>query len=543
MADDFDPIAYSNQQVAAQAAPAPFDPIAYSQAVIADPDRKTAAAAPPEAKDPSLMDRYLGFQESQLAGVTGGVGSMVGGLGYLGSLALGRSPEDAEKDRTGISSALTYSPQTEEGKKQTAAMGEAADLLGKKGGEIAGEKVADVTGSPALGAAANVAMNIPQYLVGAKGGKEALGEPLEPPIKAPTDQEVSLKKAQDLGYVVPPATTNPTILNRAIEGVAGKTSVAQAASIKNQTITNNLARQELGLPEDAELTHDTLAQVRAQQGGAYQAVAQIPQIQFGPAYAKELKGLTATSDKIASTLPDYKATGAEQVQNLVKSIQPGNGVMDGETAVELSKSLRAEATAQLQSAARTGDPTARTLGTAYRGAATAVENAVQAHLENIGQPELAENWDNARRTIAKTYSVEQALDGAGNVDAAKLGKQLIKGKPLSGNLEAAADFANAFPKASKVGASKESMPGISPLDVGYAGAAGLGMGAATHEAIPTALASLGPAALRMTARGVATSSVGQKLAIPAKPGPPGSIVTPMGRIAISGLPNTERSNP
>jgi hypothetical protein len=540
MADDFDPLAYSQSQVAA--APPDFDPLAYSKAVVADPSRKTDIAAPPTPVESSLWDKYLGFQESQLAGATGGVGSMAGGLGYLGSLALGRSPEEAEKDRAGIADALTYSPRTEEGKAQTAGMGEAASYLGQKGGQIAGEKVADVTGSPAAGAAANVAMNIPQYLVGAKGGKEALGEAPESTVKPLTDQEVSLKKAQDLGYVVPPATTNPTILNRGIEGVAGKASVAQAASIKNQNITNSLVRSELGLPEEAPLTHDTLDQYRSEQSPAYEAVKAIPQIQFGPQYTKELSGLTKTSDKIASSLPDYKATGAQQVQDLVKSLQPQNGVMDGETAVELSKSLRSEATAYMQSAGRTGDPTSRTLGTAYRGAATAVENAIQSHLENTGQPELADNWDTARRNIAKSYSVEQALDGAGNVDAGKLGKQLIKGKPLSGNLEAAADFANAFPKASKVGAIKESMPGISPLDVGYAGAAALGMGAATHETIPTVLASMGPAALRMGARGVATSDLGQRLALPSKPGIPGSIVTPLGRLTVPGLPD-QKSNP
>ncbi len=494
--------------------------------------------------EPSLWDiakdKYLGFQESQLAGATGSIGGMAGGIAYLGSLARGRSPEEAEADRAGLANALTYSPRTEEGKKQTAAMADAASYLGQKQGEYLGEKVADVTGSPALGAAANVAANIPQYLLGAKAGEKGLGEAPEPPVRPPTDQEVSLKKAQDLGYVVPPATTNPTLLNRGIEGVAGKTSVAQAASIKNQAVTNSLVRSELGLPEEAPLTHDTLDDYRAQQSPAYEAVKAIPQIQFGPQYAKELSGLTKTSDKIASTLPDYKATGAQQVQDLVKSLQPQNGVMDGETAVELSKSLRSEATAYMQSAGRTGDPTARTLGSAYRGAATAVENAIQDHLEKTGQPELATNWDTARRNIAKSYSVEQALDGAGNVDAGKLGKQLIKGKPLSGNLEAAADFANAFPKASKVGASKESMPGISPLDIGYAGAAALGMGAATHATLPTVGAAVAEPLVRMGARGIATSRVGQKLATPAGPGRPGSIATPLGRIVIAGEPDANQ---
>jgi hypothetical protein len=492
--------------------------------------------APSPVADPSIWQKYLGFQESQLAGATGGIGSMAGGIGYLGNLAAGGTPEQAEAMRQRISSGLTYSPRTEEGKKQTAAMGNAASMLGSAGGEKLGDTVMDATNSPALATGANVAVNIPQYLLGAKGTKE-IPDAVAATPKAPTPIEASLKKAQDLGYVVPPATTNPTILNRGIEGIAGKTSVAQAASIKNQSVTNNLARQELGLPEDAELNHDTLDQYRQQQSPAYQAVSAIPEIKFGPEYAKELKGLGATSDKIAASLPDFKAIGAQQVQSLIESLKPPNGVMDGETAVELSKTLRNEASAQFNVAGRTGDPTARTLGGAYRGAATAVENAIQNHLESIGQPELADNWDTARRNIAKSYSVESALDGAGNVDAGKLGKQLIKGKPLSGNLEAAADFANSFPKASKVGAVKESMPGISPLDMFAAVGSGLGVGSLTHEGLPGAAAGLAWPAARMGTRALSTSAVGQKLARPSGPGTPGNIVTPLGKISIAGLPS------
>lgn len=530
MTDDVSDIIPNEALTAAASAAAPAGPVDD----IIPPHVTDPVVIQAAAKDPSLWDKYVGFQEGQLAGVTGGVGSMAGGLGYLGSLALGRSPEDAEKDRAGIASALTYAPRTEEGKKQAAGMGEVSSYLGQKGGEIAGEKVADVTGSPLLGAAANTAMNIPQYLVGAKGGEEALGKAPEAPVKVPTEQEATLKKAQDLGYVVPPATTNPTILNRGIEGVAGKASVAQSASIKNQIITNGLVRSELGLPDETPLTHDTMEQFRSQQSPAYEAVKAIPNIQFGPQYNKELNALTKTSDKITGDLPNYKSTGAEKIQALVDSIKPPSGTMSGDTAVELSKSLRSEASAYDNSANRTGDPHDRALARAYRGSAAAVENAIQSHLESIGQPELATNWDNARRNIAKSYSVESALDGAGNVDAGKLGKQLIKGKPLSGNLEAAADFANAFPKAAKVGASKESMPGISPLDIATGAGAALGVGSLSHAAVPTVLGGLAIPTGRIIARGVATSPLGQRMAVPSAPSRPGSIATPLGRVAVAG---------
>jgi hypothetical protein len=323
-----------------------------------------------------------------------------------------------------------------------------------------------------------------------------------------TDEDTLLKKSQELGYVVPPATSNPTLTNKLAEGFAGKLTTAQAASVKNMEVTNSLVRDELGLPKGTPLTHETLNNVRLKQSPAYEAVKAIPDIKFGADYEKELDALTGTANKITSALPNYKATGSEQVKSLVDSLKPTNGVMDGEVAVELSKSLRAEAASQEQLASRSGDPTARTLARAYRGAGEAVENAIESHLNSIGKPELAKNWDDARRTIAKTYSVENALDGAGNVDATKLGKQLIKGKPLSGNLEAAANFANAYPKAARV--IKESMPGMSPLDV-YGGAA---MEAVSGN--PAALL-IGPG--RMATRAGLLSPLGQRMGIPSGHGP------------------------
>lgn len=315
--------------------------------------------------------------------------------------------------------------------------------------------------------------------------------------------DTALTRAQKLGYVVPPATSNPNIANSVAEGFAGKLTTAQAASMRNQSVTNRLVRSELGLPEDAPLTSETLDGVRSSQSPAYEAIKAIPDIKFGPDYASELDKLTGTANKITATLPNYRSTGSEQVKSLIDSLKPAGGVMDGETAVELSKSLRSEASSYELAASRTGDPQSRTLARAYRGSAEAVENSIESHLNDIGKPELAKDWDDARRTIAKTYSVQNALDGAGNVDATKLGKQLLKGKPLSGNLEAAADFANSYPKAART--LKESVPGMSPLDV-YGGAA---MEAVTGN--PLALA-VGPA--RMAARSALLSPLGQKMARP-----------------------------
>ena len=71
----------------------------------------------------------------------------------------------------------------------------------------------------------------------------------------------------------------------------------------------------------------------------------------------------------------------------------------------------------------------------------------------------------SRQLIAKTYSVENALNPAsGTVDAKMLAGQLAKGKPLSGELKEAASFAAQFPKAAQPIEAMGSLPQLSPLD-------------------------------------------------------------------------------
>lgn len=531
---DFNPDDYLASQDAGG-----FNPDTHLADIAANPSLSKVTGAPQ-----STADKLIGYGEGALSTLTGGVASLAGGMTYLGALARHAGDTDlAAREKAETERQLTYVPRTQSGQEVAGLVGKAASYLGEKQGKILGAGTTDLATRAGLppevagfaGATAETLANIPQFLVGSELGRHfaALrGEDAGGSASAAN----TLKAAQDIGYVVPPSTSNPTLLNRVVEGTAGKLSTAQAASIKNQQVHNSLARQEFGLPEGTELSHDTMAEVRAVQSPAYKAVAAVPEIKFGDEYNKDLSALTSTADKITSVLPNYKATGAEHIQSLVDSLKPKDGVMDGETAVELSKSLRAEASGYETSASRTGDPQAKALGRAYRGAATAVENAVQSHLENIGEPELATNWDNARRTIAKTYSVEKALDGAGNVDATKLGKDLIKGKPLSGNLATMAEFANLFPKANNPKWSRESVPGMSPLDMVAGTGAAIGSGLLGHETLPSLAAGIAVPAARMTSRAALLSPLGQRLAIPGSQSPLAPVGFGTGQAAIAGAP-------
>lgn len=75
-------------------------------------------------------------------------------------------------------------------------------------------------------------------------------------------RDATLREALEAGYSVPPATTNPSAKNVALESVAGKAATQSLASSKNQQVTNRLIRQDLGLADDVPLTPETLKSVR-----------------------------------------------------------------------------------------------------------------------------------------------------------------------------------------------------------------------------------------------------------------------------------------
>src|SRR5207249_4131466 len=89
-----------------------------------------------------------------------------------------------------------------------------------------------------------------------------------PSAQALRDQ--TLLDAQSAGYVIPPSRINPTVLNTKLESNGGKAAVNQEASIRNQTITNQLAAKEVGLPADQPITEVALTSVRAEAGQVYE---------------------------------------------------------------------------------------------------------------------------------------------------------------------------------------------------------------------------------------------------------------------------------
>lgn len=279
-------------------------------------------------------------------------------------------------------------------------------------------------------------------------------------------RDAALKAGREAGYVVPPTQANPSAVNRVLEGVSGKIQTGQVASQKNQKVTNELARKALGIEEDIPITKDVLNGIRKEAGQAYEALRGAGTITADKQYFTDLNKIMAKFEGASKDFPELAQNEIGGIVNAVKKEQ-----FSADSAIDAISILRDKAAA---SAAK-GD---KSVASAFRSTAQAMEDAIERRLIESGDQELLKGFQAARKLIAKTYSVEGALNESGNVNAQALAKQLSKGKPLSDELRTAAEFAANFKKAAQNVDSMGSVPGVSPLDAAVGTLAGGPAGAA-----------------------------------------------------------------
>jgi hypothetical protein len=64
-------------------------------------------------------------------------------------------------------------------------------------------------------------------------------------------KNAAFETARDAGYVIPPEDVAPNVISKLLNGASGKIKTAQEASSRNQAVTNNLVKEEFGIPKDA----------------------------------------------------------------------------------------------------------------------------------------------------------------------------------------------------------------------------------------------------------------------------------------------------
>jgi hypothetical protein len=337
--------------------------------------------------------------------------------------------------------------------------------------------------SKVLHGGANLGM---QALMGA-----GLPGPKSTPTVTPRNPKLdTLAKAREAGYVVPPTTANPTVTNRLLESVGGKAATAQEAAVRNQGVTDALAKDALGLNRADQLVDGALPSIRAEAAKAYAPIRAVGTMRADAQYGKDLDAVMARYTSAGQSFPGL---AKNDIKELVDGARVGS--FDSNSALDMISVLRDKADA----AFRSGD---KALGKANKAVAGAIEDAIERSLSRRGDDgnAMLNAFKNARQLIAKSYTVEGALNPAtGQVNARKLAADLTKGRPLSGPLKDIGRFGQAFPDAAQL---VKGSSGVSALDTGIAA----GSAAISHE--PQWL--LYPLA-RQAARSFMLSNTGQRM--------------------------------
>ena len=435
----------------------------------------------------SLGRTFRGLGEGLLTMGTGALAAIPAGFSGLAALGQTEDPDAAADAVRRTQEKFTFRPRTREG-----------EIFLERGippmMERVDQAVSDVAGllpGPALETAGKTSILAAPALLGK--GRVQQGNL--------TRQQRVLKQAQEQGYVVPTSSANPTSVGRgAVEGVAGKPRMEQQASFRNQQVTNNLVAKELGVPEGTEITADLLHSLRQEWGQAYHVLDNAGTITTTVTFRRALANAIKDLKKVSKDFPEL----AKADSPVNQAINIANGLnkptFDASNVATVTRLLRDNA----DDAFRQGQSQ---VGRAYRDMSKAIENAAERHLDLFGDPKVVKNFREARENIAKSYSVQEALDGDGFVSAPKLAAQKKKGKPLSGNLSAIAEFAENFPKSARVIKETPIQTGRLSSLIGLGGGTGfLAAGEPTSAALLAGMAFGGPAV-----RAALLSRLGQRI--------------------------------
>lgn len=394
----------------------------------------------------SMLDAAASIGSGMIGSAAGGIAGLVAAASPNGAPGVGAEVARQVQDK------LTYEPQTSGGEKIAGAVGYLPEKYAA-GANWAGERVADKFG-PAAGAAVNTAIQAaPMALPLANPriarvlANERADLAKQKSLNAPRD--AGLQAAKDNGLIVPPAQAGAGMALQAIEGLAGEPKTAKLASQKNVQAINDLARKDVGLPEDQPVTRKALAEIRATEGAAYERAKNLGPIKTDAAYFDALDKITEAFDQAAT---DFQHRSENPFKKTMEGLtNNSDGVsrktsVDAASLVEEVKLLRRDA----DKAYATRDPG---LGSAFKDAAKALDDLLLRHVqkESMSDPavaSIARDYLRARTRIAKTYDADAALNEAtGNINADVYAKRM-SGK-MTGEGRQIAEFGKQFPRSAQ----------------------------------------------------------------------------------------------
>ena len=383
---------------------------------------------------------------------------VAGYAGIAASLIPGgkTGPEAIESTRE----AMTYKPRLEATQKAEAQIAKPFGWLEGKA-DVAGERTTmrliemgvPEEAAAAIGSGAKSALlTLPMFMT--RGGRlnKVLG------IEKP--QPIML--AEQNGYTLLPSTALEGkrvggMTKRVAEVAGGKARTGAKISLKNQEVTNNLVKQELGIPKEASLSPALLRQAKQPWKVVRQQIENTKvAVRPDDVFVKNLKEILAEVKDEFTGQPINKSV-AKSISSLM---EPKN--VSTKAVLKKIESLRREAKVNFRATGKKANEQ-RQLAYAQKQAATALEDLLERRL-GPEAPDLVKQYREARVNLAKIGAIEDALKGS-DVDAKVIWKERKNGGMLTGNLETIADVYEHFPNVMRTSADLGKVAELGTLDV------------------------------------------------------------------------------
>lgn len=311
------------------------------------------------------------------------------------------------------------------------------------------------------------------------------------PVAPLTAEQQAMANAVAQGLKVPPSQLTGGTIAASVEALLGKKAMGAQASIANKETVINQAKKVLGLTDAEDLTPDSFMNFRQEKGSAYQDLRNFD-------YKADKKFLTNINDEV-QRLRGLTTTSPEQISTL-KAVAKTN--IKGDDLVNNIIDLRDAGNSNVKSM----DAATKRLGKTQLLAAKELEDIADRVLTKSGNDTLVSNFRDARRNIARSYTLENAFNEVtGAVNAKTIGNKMAKGQIVPEEMRAA-------------GAASQFAPGYfappSQAASGLTGTEGLSSMAALLSGRPDIATAI---AARGAGRSLMLSGPVQRMMIPTAP--------------------------
>jgi hypothetical protein len=254
--------------------------------------------------------------------------------------------------------------------------------------------------------------------------------------------------AQRQKIAINPAEANPNVKTKMLVGATGDAVVNEKAAKANMPRWNEIAREDLGLPENTPLDAKAFDKAREAHSGPYQKIQQIGSLTPDVGVLDQIEGLKLDPTLIGNADKVAKVNGIiDDALNLTAS------GMNGKQAVDNIRQLRNDASRTMRN--QNASPIDLDVADAKLNIANALENLIES---NIRDPKALNEFRAARTAMAKTYDWERVTGvTTKQIDPAEVVKLAEKGKPLSGALKDVADIAGNYPEIARLTTNKEPL--------------------------------------------------------------------------------------